>query len=156
MTWSFAIKNGDLSLSGPGGLASVSGSNKLIQDLRHWLLEPRGTDPMHAGYGSTLDGGTLEDGTRVGSSIGGLFVAEDLIAIEAEVRRVLAAYMQVQADRLSREQTSFGGRNTFSQGEILRTVNDVQVRQLADVALVNIDISTADGSRVTMTAVAPG
>ena len=65
MTWSLAVVNGDLSFAGPGGYATVSGQNKLIQDLKNWLLEPRGTDPIHPGYGCTLDGGMLPDGTFV-------------------------------------------------------------------------------------------
>jgi hypothetical protein len=146
MTWSLRVKNGDLTFAGPGGFASVSGQNKLVQDLKHWLVEPRGSDPFHPEHGSTLDGGELSDGTVVASSIGNLFTGEDLLAIEAEIRRVLNAYQIVQAQRLGREAIQFGGKNTFSMGEILRTVNDVKVRQLGDTALVDVQITTADGA----------
>lgn len=148
MSWSFQIKNGDLTFAGPGGFATVSGTNKLVQDLRHWLLEPRGTDPMHPEFGSTLDGGELADGTVVASTIGGLFTTDDLLAIESEIRRILNAYQLIQAQRLTRETMQFGGKNTFSAGEILRTVNDVKVEQLGDTAVVTIAITTANGNNL--------
>ena len=151
MSWSFLIKNGDLSFAGPGGFAAVTGTAKLIQDLKHWLLEPRGSDPFHPEHGSTLDGGTLSDGTIVASSIGGLFTGEDLLAIEAEIRRILNAYQLIQSQRLGREMVQYGGKNTFSLGEILRAVNDVDVRQLGDTAVVTISITTANGDMLTFT-----
>ena len=143
------MKNGDLSLSGPGGFAAVTGQNKLVQDLKHGLLEPRGSDPFHPEWGSTLDGGELSDGTVVASSIGGLFTGEDLLSVEAEIRRVLNAYQASQAQRLGRETTQYGGKNTFSAGEILRTVNDVDIRQLGDVAVATVSLTTASGSLLT-------
>jgi len=149
MTWSFQVKNGDLSLSGPGGFAAVTGQNKLVQDLKHGLLEPRGSDPFHPEWGSTLDGGELSDGTVVASSIGGLFTGEDLLSVEAEIRRVLNAYQATQAQRLGRETIQYGGKNTFSAGEILRTVNDVDIRQLGDVAVATVSLTTASGSLLT-------
>jgi hypothetical protein len=148
MSWSFQIKNGDLTFAGPGGFATVSGTNKLVQDLRHWLLEPRGTDPMHPEYGSTLDGGELADGTIVASTIGGLFTTDDILAIESEIRRILNAYQLIQAQRIGRETIQFAGKNTFSAGEVLRTINDVKVEQMGDTAVVTIEITTANGDNL--------
>lgn len=151
MTWSFLIKNGDLSLSGPGGMATTTGQNKMVQDLKHWLLEPRGSDPLHPEWGSALDGGQLSDGTVLPSSIGGMFTAEDKLTIEAEVRRVLAAYQLQQAQRLGRETIQFAGKNTFSRGEILRSIDQVRVQQIGDTALVTVSLIAADGTQLTFT-----
>ena len=151
MTWSLQIKNGDLSFAGPGGFAAVAGTAKLVQDLKHWLLEPRGSDPFHPGYGSSLDGGQLSDGSVIASSLGNLFTREDLLSIEAEIRRVLSAYQLTQSQRLDRETIQYGGKNTFSAGEILQTVTDVDVRQLGDTAVVKISLATANGDLLTFT-----
>jgi hypothetical protein len=151
MTWSFLIRNGDLSFAGPGGFATVSGQNKLIQDLRNWLLEPRGSDPMHQEYGSTLDGGTLADGTIVPSPIGGTFTRYELLTIENEIRRILSAYQTMQAARIRRDNLKFGGKNTFSTGEILRSVDEVKVTQVGDTAVVNVRITTGNGDNISFT-----
>lgn len=149
MSWSFHIKNGDLNLAGPGGFATVTGQQKLIQDLKDWILTPRGTDPMHPDYGSVLDGGLNADGTQADSYIGGLITSESLIEIEAEVRRVLAAYQQQQLDRLTRENALFGGKNTFSAGEILAAVMDVNMQQINDTVLATCVIQTANGDQLS-------
>lgn len=149
MSWSFHIKNGDLNLAGPGGFATVSGQQKLIQDLKNWILTPRGTDPMHPDYGSVLDGGMLPDGTQVNSFLGGLFTSENLVEIESEVRRALAAYQQQQLDRLTRESALYGGKNTFSAGEILVSVDDVSLQQVGDTVLVTCLISTGNGDQLS-------
>lgn len=151
MSWSLAIVNGDISLGGPGGYATVSGQDKLIQDLRNWLLEPRGTDPIHPDYGAMLDGGTLPDGTQVDPVIGDLITAESLLDIESEVRRVLAAYQQQQLDRITREAALYNGKNTFSAGEILSAVIAVNLQQVGDTVFVQCVIQTADGDQLAFT-----
>lgn len=151
MTWSLALANGDLSFAGPGGYATVSGQQKLLQDLRNWLLEPRGTDPVNPDYGSTLDGGTLPDGTVVDPVIGELITAENLLTLESEVRRILQAYQQQQLDRITLEAGLYGGKNTFSAGEILQSVEAVNIQQVADMVFVQCVIQTADGDQLSFT-----
>lgn len=149
MTWSFHLKNGDLNFAGPGGFATVTGQQKLIQDIKDWLLEPRGTDPMHPDYGSTLNGGVMPDGTLVDSVVGQPITGETLLDIESEVRRVLAAYQQQQQSRLTDEAAKYAGKNTFSAGEILAQVLAVNLQQQADTVFVQIVLQTADGSQVS-------
>ncbi|MEM3008430.1 MAG: hypothetical protein QXU32_01730 [Nitrososphaerales archaeon] len=149
MSWSFKITNGDLDFSGPDGFATVTGTAKLIQDLKHWLLEPLGSDPFHPDYGSALNGGVFPDGRAVPSAIGGLINGESLTRIEAEVRRVLNAYRQMQVSKMQAEAMLYGGRNTLGVGEILFSINDVKVKQYGDTVLVNCVITTADGNQVT-------
>lgn len=151
MTWSLHIKNGDLNFSGPGGFATVSGQQKLVQDLKCWILEPRGTDPMHPDYGSTLDGGLLPDGTHIDSVIGDVISSETLVKIESEIRRVLQAYQQQQLDRLTRENAQYGGKNTFSADEILQSILAVNLQQVADTVFVQCVIQTPDGTQLSFT-----
>jgi len=149
MTWSFQVYNGDLNISGPGGFATVTGQQKLIQDLKDWLLTPRGTDPFHPDFGSSLDGGVMPDGTVIEAAIGSLITAESMTSIESEVRRVLNAYQQQQLNRIAREAPLYAGQNTFSAGEILQSVNDVNVTQVGPTLLVAVSITTGDGSALT-------
>jgi hypothetical protein len=149
VSWSFHVKNGDLNFAGPGGFATVTGQQKLVQDLKNWLLEPRGTDPFHPDYGSVLDGGTLPDGTSVNSQIGNLVSGEILLNIEAEVRRILTGYQQQQLDRLNRETLLYGGKNTFNSSEILASIEDVVIQQLGDVVLVRCVLRTASGDAIS-------
>lgn len=151
MSWSFQLQNGDLSPFGPGGLAVVTGSQKLVQDLRCWLLESVGTDPLHLDYGSNLDGGKSPDGTIIESNIGSVIDKQHLLAIESEVRRVLNAYQEQQVNRLYRDQQALGGKNTFSAGEILYSIQSVQVTTVGDVVVVQVGIQTADGQSVSLT-----
>ncbi len=144
MSWSFHIKNGDLNLSGPGGFAVVTGTQKLIQDIKNWLLEPRGTDPINPGFGSILDGGSLPDGSQSDSMLGTVS-RESLIGIESEIRRILSAYQQQQLLRLQRETIQLDGKNTFAAGEILASVNEVTVDQIGDIAVARIFITTQSG-----------
>lgn len=150
MTWSFHTRNGDLNLGGSGGgFATVTGQQKLVQDLKNWLLEPRGTDPLHPDFGAVLDGGLLPDGSFADSIIGNELNSEALLLIESEVRRVLAAYQQQQLDRLTRETTLYGGKNTFAMGEILTAVQSVRLQQASDTVLVTVTIQTGDGNTIT-------
>ena len=151
MSWSFHVKNGDLNFAGPGGFATVTGQQKLVQDLKNWLLEPRGTDPFHPDYGSVLDGGVLPDGSDVDSTIGNLISGETLLNIEAEVRRILNGYQQQQLERINRESVIYNGKNTFSSGEILAVVEDVQITQVGDVVLVRCVIRTGSGDAISFT-----
>lgn len=151
MSWSFQLKNGDLNFAGPGGFATVTGQQKLVQDLKDWLLEPRGSDPFHPDYGSILDGGIASDGTVIEGSIGSVITSESLLTIESEIRRVLGAYQQVQIQRLQRESALYNGLNTFSAGEILSSIDDVQVIQVGDTILVTVFITTGDGNAISFT-----
>lgn len=148
MTYSLHLRNGDLNFAGPGGYAVVSGRQKLIQDLKNWLLEPQGSDPFHPEYGSILNGNAAGM-PEAEDFIGSVLTSEKLIQIEAEVRRVLGAYQRQQLDRLNQEVISYGGKNTFSQGEILYSVEAVDVHQVADTVLVRVSITTGDGSQLS-------
>lgn len=144
MSWSFHIKNGDLN-SSYDGFTVVTGTQKLIQDLKNWILEPRGSDPNHIDYGSTIDGVISSNGAFIETNIGSEINKERLMDIEAELRRILAAYQQQQINRARREITQLGGKNTFSAGEILYKILDVEVRSVQDTVLARISIQTDAG-----------
>src|SRR4051812_1259303 len=100
MTYSLNITGGDLSLGGPGGLSVVTSTEKLIQDIKCWLLEAMGTDPLHPDYGSTLDGGGMPGTPFQEGIIGSEINSTSLLMVEAEVRRILSLYQQQQINRI--------------------------------------------------------
>lgn len=136
-------------MGGPGGLATVTGQQKLVQDLRCWILESRGTDPMHPDYGSIIEGGVLPDGSLADPMVGQLIDAETATSLEAEIRRILGAYQQQQVNRINQENITYAGKNTYGLGELLAAINDVSVVQVADTVLVQVTITTADGDALT-------
>lgn len=151
MTWSLALVAGDLSLSGPGGFATIADSQKIIQDLRCWLLEPRGTDPSHPDYGSTLDGGALPDGTYADSIIGSVVSDENMMLLEAEIRRVVLAYQQQQQDRLGQEVILYAGKNTFGVNEVVVSIEDITLTQVNTTAICTVTLQTSSGDSITIT-----
>lgn len=151
MSWSLHLRNGDLNPSGPGGLAQVTGSQKLVQDLRCALLTPIGTDPLHLDFGSTLDGGTGPDGSIIPSAIGSVIDTNTILYIESEIRRVLTGYQEQQVNRLLADQATLGGKNTFAQGEILYSIDNVNVQQIGDVVVASAALTTSDGDSITLT-----
>lgn len=149
MTYSLNIQGGDLSLGGPGGLSVVSGTDKLIQDLKCWLLEPMGTDPLHPDYGSILDGGATPGSSVSAGMIGTTLDGVALLRVEAEVTRVLNLYQRQQINRLQIEQSLYNGKNTYTHGEILASVDSVIAKQFKDTIIVNVVIRTANGQTLT-------
>ena len=151
MSYSLQIKSGDLNLGGPGGLAVVTGTQKLVQDLRNWILEAQGTDPMHPEFGSTLDGEIMPDGSYQDNFIGTTIDSFQILNVEAELRRILYAYQQNQVNKLQAEQIQYSGKNTFAAGEILYSIDAVDIQQLGDVLVAHIQITTDQGTSVSLT-----
>lgn len=150
MTYSLHVHGGDLSPSGRNGAAIVSGYQKLTQDLRHAILEPRGTDPANPSYGSTLDGGVNPDGTVVGTHIGEMITRERMAAIEAEVRRILSVHQVEQVDRIKRESRRYNGKHTLTSGEMLHAVEAIDTMDIQDVILVRARLRTRAGRTVNI------
>lgn len=149
MTWSLDISRGDLNLGGPGGFAKVTGTQKLLQDLRAALLTPAGFDPNHPEFGSVLDGGVLPDGTVVETQIGSVITNQSLVDVEVEIRRVLADYQRKQLTRLTDEQSRYGGLHTFDSGEILMSIDSVSVRRTGDTLVAFVAVRTANNIRLS-------
>lgn len=144
MSWSLRVSNGDLVLQS-GKLGIVSGQNKLVQDLRHFLLERMGSDPLHPDYGSLIDGGVTPAGRTVASPIGGTdwrFVALEL---EADIRRICALYQNGQVERARKDRQRYN-RVTLTPAEILLAVTDVTFQQNMDTLNVTISLSTGAGT----------
>lgn len=133
MSWSLRLTGGDLNLDG-GDYGIVTGPEKVVQDLQCWILEPMGNDVMHPTYGSIME-----------DVVGGFLNAEQMMNIEAEIRRVIMSYSAQQADRNSRDTVVYGGKNTLSPGEICTGISKIVIEPAADTAICWVYITTANG-----------
>lgn len=140
MSWSLQLKNGDLTL-GEARYGAVTGSAKLIQDLRCALLERIGTDPQHPAFGSSLDGGRLPDGTELPSLIGRKDWARVVVEVESEIRRIERNHQARQTSRIEADKFTYG-RPTLTPAEILVSIDGIESIQVGDTLLVRVSLVT--------------
>lgn len=149
MSWSFQIVGGDLyPLSTASGLGIVTGKDKTFQDLKLWILESMGTDPMHPEYGSLLDGGRLPNGTIVDSFVG----SESLSAhrVEEEIYRIVSSFMTRQKKRIDKDIASFG-RTTISNSEIIDRISEVRTQLFDTKLIVRVSLAMRDNTILSIT-----
>lgn len=132
MTFSLALKNGDLVLSG-SNLAIVSGSDKLQQDMTCWLEERLGVDRFHPRYGSILP-----------NFIGGIVNLSTQAAVQGEVDRVLGNYQAVQ------QQAFKNNPQLFSLVELLSGLTGIDVGINYDTVSVAVSVTTGTNSFVSI------
>lgn len=149
MTWSLRISNGDFAVKG-AQLSTVSGTQKLVQDLRCAILEKMGTDNLHPGFGSLIDGGVRPDGSQVPSIIGVSNFALATAAIEADIRRIANAYQKAQAERIKTERLVYN-KVTLTASEILAGISSIQTVQDQDALYVRLTLLVGNGTEVDLT-----
>ncbi len=148
MSWSLQLRNGDL-FHQDGHYAQVHGPAKLIQDLRSQLLEHMGHDDMHPSFGSTLDGGTLPNGTNIEGVIHSMDVRQATLDIESEIRRIETDYQSKQLSRIN-DDLAIYGKSTLRRDEILQSINDIQFIQVADTLYVRIKVVPISGLPIAL------
>ena len=144
----FKLSNGDLVLGKSNRLEIVSDEDKLIQDLKCWLLEPYGTGFMTPNFGSFLE----YPGPRgiVGRQIGTQTEAE----LSSEIDRILSLYQAAQQEKIKLARYN-NNLNIFSRREILNRIKDIVISingTRIDAYNVKITIETASGSELSMSA----
>jgi hypothetical protein len=144
MSWSLALRNGDLALGGTQ-LATVTSSRKLVQDLRCALLEPMGTDDLHPSFGSLIDGGRKPDGTMVPSLIGSHNWRRAAIEVRAEINRIADEHRRRQLMRAREDQFTYG-KPTLDPGELLIQITDLRMVQVQDSLVVNVTLKVGNGT----------
>lgn len=148
MSWSLRLKNGDLVLEGQH-VAQVSGTAKLVQDLKCAILESRGHDKYHPEFGSIIDGGFNENGVYVPSVIGETDWAFVALRVESEIRRICSEYQRSQIERDKADRLRYG-RSTLDLSEVLESVTNVDITQVQDTMRVRVSIRTASGKPATI------
>lgn len=142
MSWSLGLQNGDLTL-GNASYGTITGEKKLVQDLRCYLLEQMGTDDMHPDYGSLINGGRLANGTIIRGSIGKLNNSFAEADITSEINRIIGLYQARQLERAKDDRLTYG-KTTFTRGEILLSVSQINVTHRLDSLYINLVLLTGD------------
>lgn len=153
MSWSLKLTHGDFELSN-ASLGTVTAENKLVQDFRCYLLERMGTDNLHPGFGSLIDGGIQPDGTEVESPIGESDVQTVVLFLEKEIRRIGSDYQQRQLARAKSDKFTYS-KVTLTAGEILVGIPSVTFTQTMDTLDVVVALQTGNNTQRSLTIPVP-
>lgn len=146
MSWSLELRNGDLTAGG-ARLGTVTGNQKLIQDLRCWILERMGTDNLHPGYGSLIDGGRTPQGATYSSLIGESHVEFAAAEIESDLNRIIQDYQRAQLARVKGERLN-NHPVSLTPGEVLLEINGINFEMTEDRLRVSVSLLTGSGDDV--------
>jgi len=149
MTWSLALQNGDLAINN-SSISVVTGQDKMFQDLECFFLTPLGYDKNNPNYGSILLGGQDVSGDAYEPITSDLNDGATASEFSTEIQRVLLAYQNMQLARAKQDQTAYG-LTTLSRGEVLLTVNEIDITQIQVNANINISVTSANGSDLNVT-----
>jgi hypothetical protein len=149
MSKSFAIVNGDLVIDAGRSFGIVSGRDKLLQDLRLWVLEKLGIDPATPTYGNRLEGSANEQ--NYSGFVGALMTTDNLHSIRNIVIDMLQRYQSMQFEKIRGETLRYVGKNTLDEEEILQSIDSVEVINFATTALVQVVITTLGGTGIRLT-----
>jgi hypothetical protein len=125
MSFDLKIKNGDLSIGNSGALDTVSGNNKIRQDIVKILLTNIGENRFHSRYGSDLGAFKVGD-------------VSDQTMIELDLKRSIEEAIRYIMF-LQKNQSKY---QVLSLSEVILEIVDIRTeRDSADPRLYNIYIS---------------
>jgi phage baseplate assembly protein W len=138
MSKSLSIASGDLSVTGRH-YDTVSGKDKLMQDLRCALIEQVGDDPATPNFGSQF-----ESDTYLGQNY------TEMLAEEArvEVMSILQNYQVAQLTKIQTETITYNGKNTLSEGEVIDSIDSVDSVFSGDTLVIRVQLTTIAGDQV--------
>lgn len=151
MSKSLSLINGDLAVGAGRAFQTVSGREKLKQDLMLWVLEKVGTDPATPTYGNKLDGGQI-DNTIIPTFIGQIVNEQTIMAIQSEVVDLVQRYQSMQYEKMRQETIQYGGPNTLEAGEVIDRISSVQTKSMnGTTVLVQMQVTTLTGTELKLT-----
>ena len=133
----FALESGDLVVSN-GSYMTVSGAQRMQQQIGLSLMEPTGIDRFHPQWGSILD-----------QLIGTSMTPDITERVKTEVYRVIKNIAALQNSAIQRSAT-VGSKPQVTPDELITGVTGVSVEQVRDAINVKISLSTAGRETVTV------
>lgn len=134
----FALVAGDFVL-GEDGYATVSGSQKVVQDLGVAMREPYACDRFHPRWGSVLPnyvGEPIDDQTA--------------LLVRSECSRLIRNYILVQGGIIE-EDVKVKQRSRLSTDEVVAGVDGIDIRQDQDKYHIRVRLRLFSGNRVDLT-----
>jgi phage baseplate assembly protein W len=132
------VQNGDLQLDTGGRLQFITGSSKLIQDLRLWLQEEYGIGYTSPNFGSTLY-----------KMIGQGLTAEAITSVQSEITRVLNLYQSNQALRLQKAQSKTE-LSYWNKSEIIKSINSINAHTYNASIIIDVSLTTLSNASLNL------
>ena len=139
--YTLKIADGDIALGGDGVPVTVTGAERISQDLSCWLLEPVGSDPMYRKFGS-----------RLWSMIGEPILSGTTASVKSETSRVVGNYVSYQSSQFNSSGTTQAERLTgiWGRDDLVSSVSEVSATQSFDAIDVRVGLVTASGRAVDL------
>lgn len=150
MSKSLKVKNGDLVIGAGRQYESVSGAEKLAQDLRLWVLERVGTDITTPTLGTTFEGGTI-NGREIEPMIGAVMTEARVLEVQQQISNLLTQYQQQQLLKMQSDMYNFNGVHTLPPEEILFDIESVEVKTFGTTIICRASLRTASGTQFRLT-----
>lgn len=150
MSTSLRITGGDLTVGAGRSYETVSGADKLAQDLRLWVLAKIGQDPATPNFGSSIDGGTIND-QPIPSTIGQLMSQQRIMEVRASIIELLTQYQTMQLAKMKQDMIDFRGSTTLQANEVVSSVENVEATGIGDTIIVRATIKTMANTTLTLT-----
>ena len=138
MSKSLSITTGDLSVTGRH-YDTVSGKDKLIQDLRCALIEQVGDDPATPEFGSRFE---------TDDYLGQVYSDELAQEAQIDVITILQEYQAAQLAKIQQEVITYNGLNTLSEGEVIETIDSVDSIFSGDTLIIRVQLTTIGGDQI--------
>lgn len=132
-----ALQSGDL-VVGPQGHKTITGSQRIRQDLALALGEPYGHDRFHPGWGSMLP-------NYVGQPITG----DTELIVRSEVARVVQNYIEVQQSEIVND-TLRGDRSRFTTADVVARLDNIKTSISYDAIRVSLGLVTQSRESLTI------
>lgn len=133
--------NGDISVRGDGNSVEVTGVERLVQEISHWLIEPLGTDQLYAKFGSSL-----------WDQVGDPLIDKCVVDVKAEVYRVVSNYVAYQKRQMQEDLNASPDlfMRKWGNDDIVDEFKGVDVNVVADTLYVTVKLKTASGAEFTV------
>jgi phage baseplate assembly protein W len=142
--YQLGLVHGDLMIGTDGSYLTVTGAQRIQQDLTLALSDIYGTDRFHPSWGSILP-----------NYLGNINNASMQTLVKAEVNRVIQNYLIItQSGVIQQSMVNVTNNNnpgqSYSTADVVRSVNSITVSATMDTIYVSVSLTTLAGQSITV------